>query len=446
MESSSSVAMPAKEQIEAIFAKETWTHQDCSQLYTLLFTLQDGAGKFQAYCGGMLRAEAAPTGTAAVKAGIALYMRGDFEKAQATLAGGTDNKDRRWYQGLCFRNMGQYEKAAEEFSRAAERGWEQAAAQIAMAECQCLAGDLEAADKAVKRLSQAAQVSEYHVLRGMVLQAQGQYAQAEEAYGEALDLDPKNSGAAFRLAFLYDLQGDEQQAIELYEQCLKLPPVNVNALINLAVLYEDAGTWNKADRCLQTVLAVQPNHPRARLYAKDIASSRGMYYDEDQERRIVQRNAVLDIPVTDFELSVRARNCLKKMDIHSLGDLLRVTEADLLGSKNFGETSLAEIKSMLAQKGLQLGQDVEVKPAHPGNDLQGEGAIVGNEGVLATPVGELELSVRARKALDRLGVATLGELASKTEAELLACKNFGHTSLAEVKQRLSEFGLEMRGR
>lgn len=170
-----------------------------------------------------------------------------------------------------------------------------------------------------------------------------------------------------------------------------------------------------------------------------------MFYDEDLERRTVQRNAVMDIPVTDFELSVRARNCLKKMDIHNLGDLMRVTEADLLGSKNFGETSLAEIKAMLAQKGLQLGQDVEIKPA-VATDTTAEGAIVANEGVLATSIGDLELSVRSRKALERLGVATLGELASKAEQDLLGCKNFGQTSLNEIKQRLLEYGLELRHR
>jgi DNA-directed RNA polymerase subunit alpha len=133
------------------------------------------------------------------------------------------------------------------------------------------------------------------------------------------------------------------------------------------------------------------------------------------------------------------------MDIHNLGDLMRVTEADLLGSKNFGETSLAEIKAMLAQKGLQLGQDVEIKPTVT-TDTTDQGAVVANEGVLATPVADLELSVRSRKALGRLRVATLGELASKTEADLLSCKNFGQTSLNEIKQRLSEYGLELRHR
>ena len=92
---------------------------------------------------------------------------------------------------------------------------------------------------------------------------------------------------------------------------------------------------------------------------KDVESARSMYYDEDADRRGDRRNAVLDIPISDFELSVRSRNCLKKMNIRTLGDLLRTTEQELLGYKNFGETSLNEIKALLAQKGLRLGQQAD---------------------------------------------------------------------------------------
>src|ERR1700730_12564982 len=91
-----------------------------------------------------------------------------------------------------------------------------------------------------------------------------------------------------------------------------------------------------------------------------------MYYDEDSDRSGDRRNAVLDIPISDFELSVRSRNCLKKMNLRSLGDLLRTTESELLSYKNFGETSLNEIKALLAQKGLRLGQSAEDKSAAAG--------------------------------------------------------------------------------
>jgi Ca-activated chloride channel family protein len=68
---------------------------------------------------------------------------------------------------------------------------------------------------------------------------------------------------------------------------------------------------------------------------------------------------VLKIPAADFELSCRSRNCLKKMNIPTLGDLSRVSEQQSLSGEHFGETSLNEIKEMLAAKGLRLGQALD---------------------------------------------------------------------------------------
>jgi DNA-directed RNA polymerase subunit alpha len=214
--------------------------------------------------------------------------------------------------------------------------------------------------------------------------------------------------------------------------------------MNLAILYEDNNHYEEAHRCLEAVLKTSPNHERARLYMKDVDSARSQFYDEDSDRRGDRRDAVLNIPITDFELSVRSRNCLKKMNMWTLGDLLRATEQELLSYKNFGETSLNEIKSLLASKGLRLGQNVE--DGKGGTLPRRPTVVVGNVApeILNKPVAELELSVRSRKALQRLNIASVGELASRTEDELLGCKNFGHTSLNEIKQQLTSFGLGLR--
>jgi len=276
--------------------------------------------------------------------------------------------------------------------------------------------------------------------QGLLHQHTLQWEEAVTDLRKALELDSEHVEAAFHLAYLLDLRGAEEQALQLYEQCADRSPPHVNALINLAVFYEDAGRFDEASHCLDLVLDQYPEHSRARLFFKDVESSKTMYYDEDQERAREKRNAVLDIPVTDFELSVRSRNCLKQMNINTLGDLLRVTETQLMGYKNFGETSLSEIKAMLTQKGLRLGQMLEEKtpegvPSQP---------TLGNTGVYARTVADLELSVRSRKCLQRLGISTLGELAARTEQELLSIKNFGQTSLSEIKRRLAEVGLSLR--
>ena len=55
------------------------------------------------------------------------------------------------------------------------------------------------------------------------------------------------------------------------------------------------------------------------------------------------------------------------------------------------------------------------------------------------------MSVRSRKALQRLNINTLGELIQRSADELLEAKNFGMTSLNEVREKLRQMGLNLRG-
>ena len=286
--------------------------------------------------------------------------------------------------------------------------------------------------------------AEEYYRRGIDSEKEGNHEKAVEFYERALNENPDHEGACFALAVNYDRRAEDAKAIELYERICTSPPVHLNALMNLAVLYEDNNHYDEAHRCLDAILRTNPNHSRARLYMKDVDSARSMYYDEDADRRGDRRNAVLEIPITDFELSVRSRNCLKKMNIRSLGDLLKTSEPELLSYKNFGETSLNEIKALLAAKGLRLGQALEDGKTPP--LVRRAPVVAGNVApeTLHKSVADMELSVRSRKALQRLNIASLGELASRTEDELLGCKNFGQTSLNEIKQQLATFGLGLR--
>src|SRR6476646_5998990 len=187
--------------------------------------------------------------------------------------------------------------------------------------------------------------AEEYYRRGLDAEKEGNHERAAEMFERSLNENPDHEQAAFNLAVMYDRGGEDARAIELYERVSTSPPVHLNALMNLAILYEDNNHYEEAHRCLDAVLRTNPNHERARLYMKDVESARSQYFDDD-DRRGDKRNQVLDIPITDFELSVRSRNCLKKMNIRSLGDLLRTTEQELLSYKNFGETSLNEIKSL----------------------------------------------------------------------------------------------------
>lgn len=279
--------------------------------------------------------------------------------------------------------------------------------------------------------------------RGMASEAEGDRIAAIAAYREAVAESPLTE-SRFRLAWLLDLMGEEEEAISLYQSLAADDQPHINSLINLAILLEDRGEYDQAMRTLRPVLESNPNHPRARMFQRDCEASESMLFDEDTERDQGRFNTMLDTPVTDFELSVRARNCLKKMNIRTLGDLLKVSEAELLSYRNFGETSLVEIKNMLASKGLRLGQGVDGQLRRNTNDAFEELKGLAPDHVLNKPISSLDLSVRARKALQLLGIGTVGDLAMRTEAELMGVKNFGSTSLDEIKERLELHNLSLR--
>ncbi len=289
-----------------------------------------------------------------------------------------------------------------------------------------------------------AKAASRHLEAAQAAEKAGDHEAAIAHLRRAVAADPRNTQALFDLAYRLDLSGEEDEALALYERCCDTPPATMNTLINLAVMYEDRGDYARAERCLRQVLETSPNHPRARLYMKDVQASRDMTMEDEHDRDILARKAIMDTPVTDFDLSVRARTCLKKMNIRSLGDLLRITEAELLSYKNFGESSLGEIKKMLAAKGFRLGQGTDDAHRAARRTIADQLKGTGREVALNKPVSDLQLSVRARKALQLLGIQTLGDLASRTEAELMGVKNFGATSLLEVRERLTEHGLELR--
>jgi len=69
-------------------------------------------------------------------------------------------------------------------------------------------------------------------------------------------------------------------------------------------------------------------------------------------------DAVLARTIDELDLSVRSANCLKNANIHSLRDLVRRSEREMLETKNFGRKSLEEVQEILADFGLRLGMDV----------------------------------------------------------------------------------------
>ncbi|GAB3518043.1 DNA-directed RNA polymerase subunit alpha [Arthrobacter sp. H14] len=73
--------------------------------------------------------------------------------------------------------------------------------------------------------------------------------------------------------------------------------------------------------------------------------------------------ADMALPIEDLDLTVRSYNCLKREGIHSVGELVARSEADLMDIRNFGAKSIDEVKAKLVELGLSL------KDSPPGFDL-----------------------------------------------------------------------------
>ena len=380
-----------------------------------------------------------------VAAGIGLFIVGRDAEAVDKLEKADDCKEKFFYLAFALRRMGEFEQAIANLDKSPGHGAETLAVTLEKAETYRCAGDFDAVSAELKSCANFKDVSaEYQYQLGRLQEAQGLYEQAMDNYKIALDLNPGHQKALFHLAYRCDLSGDEEAAVDYYKQIVSGCPVYVSALLNLAVLYEDVGKYDKAIRYVEKVLESHPNHQRATLFRKDIESSETMLYDEEKEKRQTRKSQILETPISDFELSVRSRNCLRKMKLITIGDLLQISEAELLAYKNFGETSLHEIKAILDPKGLRLGMALEQEQAAFTEDsVMSDGESV-DESMLKKTVEDLQLSVRARTCLLRLNIRTISELIQRTEAELLGVKNFGVTSLNEIKKAINNLGLSLR--
>ena len=383
--------------------------------------------------------------TASLAVGIGLFILGRNAEAADKLSKGNDCKEKFIYLAFALRRLREFEKAIENLQKSLDFGVDKLYVTMEKAATYRSAGDFNAVAKELKTCTNFENVSaEYHYQLARLQEAEGLYNEATDNYQKALELSPNHQRALFHLAYRCDLSSKEEAAIGYYRQIAASSPVYVSALLNLAVLYEDSEQLEKATQCVDTVLAAHPNHQRAILFKKDIESSKTMFYDEEKEKKKTRKSQILETPMSDFELSVRSRNCLKKMKIETLGDLLNITETELLSYKNFGETSLREIKTILEPKGLYLGMALEDKQLSSAEITDESVAEDQEEGLKNKPVDDLRLSVRARKCLQKLNIRTIGEITTKTDAELLGCKNFGVTSLNEVKTALADLGLSLR--
>ncbi len=377
------------------------------------------------------------------RAGVGSYLLSRQGQADRLLSNVTRDGVAMYVHGQCLTSLNRPEEAAAKFDLAAKAGIDPVGCTLRRAGAIRAAGRVDEAERLLRSVAaSAASRAEYSFQMGCIWADRGDSLTAVEYFERAVDMDPHHSRALFWLAAENALRGNDDEAIRLYERSLSRPPFYIGALLNLGLLYEDRENYQAAAFCFRRIREYDPNNEFAELYLKDIEATQGMYYDEDQAKQEARLKQLLGRPVTDFELSVRSRNCLQAMNINSLGDLTEVSEQELLAGKNFGETSLMEIRELLAAHGLRIGQHLH--KIHSREHVVDQSLSPEEQAMMNKLVVDLNLSVRSRKCMSRLNIQTIGQLVQRTPDELLASRNFGVTSLNEIRQKLGEVGIRLR--
>lgn len=241
--------------------------------------------------------------------------------------------------------------------------------------------------------------------------------------------------------------------IELVGQLLRLSYRELKQLDGIGEHYARLIDWALTQRCLalrtvpkaprQGVSTAQrqsnevDNEPLAEVSGDD--AEQESYSAETQEEF---PPAWAEEPIEALDLSKRSYNALKRSQIKTLGELSRLSEADLYRIRNLGVTSIREIIRKRAEfrHAIDRGQmqpvaaSMATVPSDP--DC--------GDGVVSIPVVALGLSVRPARVLMRIGVTRTSELCSMTREQLLAADGLGGTSLREIERVLAGHGLGLK--
>lgn len=148
-----------------------------------------------------------------------------------------------------------------------------------------------------------------------------------------------------------------------------------------------------------------------------------------------------NLPVAALELSVRATNCLQRANIITVGQLLRLSNQELMGLANVGSKTLTELREKLTTIRNHKNLVAQSGPiANYSNCNLDDEKILAS---LSTPTKNLVLTVRTKKVLAAQQIEYLWQLVQLTEKNLLKWKNFGRKSLTELKNKLAEYDLRL---
>lgn len=159
-----------------------------------------------------------------------------------------------------------------------------------------------------------------------------------------------------------------------------------------------------------------------------------------------------EMTIEELELSVRSFNCLKRVGINTVTELVSKTREDMMRVRNLGRKGLEEVENKLISLGLSFSESVSTEDDDLFSVTMGEIPVMGglqdspseNSGYLGMSIEELDLSVRAYNCLKRHGVETVEDIIAMSEDDLMKVRNLGRRSMEEVIQKINSMGLSIK--
>lgn len=202
--------------------------------------------------------------------------------------------------------------------------------------------------------------------------------------------------------------------------------------------------------CPENVEVVNPEVYLATISDEDatlnmeltVEVGKGYVLPDKQERRATQPIGVIPVgsaftPVRKVNYTVEATRVGFKTDYERL--ILEVTTNGTISPSE----SISQSAAILDRYFRQFMEFAGVAP-HPDDDLYSPDVHTGPQAPEAR-IEELDFSVRTYNCLKKAGVLTIGDLVQITEADLMQIRNFGKKSLTEVREKLAQLGLTLKG-
>jgi RNA polymerase sigma factor (sigma-70 family) len=318
-------------------------------------------------------------------------------------------------------------------------------------------------EKAIKDFDQAVRLNpidaRFYFIRGNAWFDKQDYDKAVADYDDAIKLDHKDGNSYYNRGLALLRKEDYDKAIKNYDEAIRVDPQNATlyyyrglAFGSVGAEWCDSENYDKAVRHYER--AIGDYEEAIRLDPNYALALKKSYEGSKRMLEILERKSLGDNMEQVLKtLTYREREIIKLR--YGLGDGYTYTLEEVSRIFKVTPERIKEIEAkavrklqhpvrhrqlegfldILASKGLHLG----------GATTTEEFSDEEKAAILAKTVPELNLSKRTRMCMNRLRIYSLGDLTSRSADELLEEKNFGMTCLTEVREKLAQLGLTLRG-